>query len=128
MDLKNNFAEAFNNLGNAMKELKKFDESLKYLTKAIQIKSDYAEAYNNLGILFMASGQYEKAAESYKKAIKVNKNFIDANEELLLEQFNKENNFQTNVRGIKIRGVYETRKEADIRAKVLSKMDKNHKT
>jgi len=60
---------------------------------------------------------------------KLNEKFLDfkyANNDDLNDKFNEENDFRTNVRGIKIRGVYESRKEADIRAKVLSKMDKNH--
>lgn len=60
---------------------------------------------------------------------KLNEKFLDfkyANNDELNDKFNEENDFRTNVRGIKIRGVYESRKEADIRAKVLSKTDKNH--
>lgn len=60
---------------------------------------------------------------------KLNEKFLDfkyANNDDLNDKFNEENDFRTNVRGIKIRGVYESRKEADIRAKVLSKTDKNH--
>ena len=60
---------------------------------------------------------------------KLNEQFLDfkyANNDDLNDKFNEENDFRTNVRGIKIRGVYESRKEADIRAKVLSKTDKNH--
>lgn len=60
---------------------------------------------------------------------KLNDKFLDfkyANNDELNDKFNEENDFRTNVRGIKIRGVYESRKEADIRAKVLSKTDKNH--
>ena len=60
---------------------------------------------------------------------KLNEKFLDfkySNNDDLNDKFNEENDFRTNVRGIKIRGVYESRKEADIRAKVLSKTDKNH--
>ena len=39
--------------------------------------------------------------------------------------FDKENDFQTNVRGVKIRGVYNTQEEAQIRAKVLQRMDRS---
>jgi len=40
-------------------------------------------------------------------------------------EFDEANNFQTNVRGIKVRGVYDTYKEADMRAKVLQRMDQS---
>merc|ERR1712178_352507 len=70
-------------------------------------------------------GKYSENID-YKK---INEKFLDfkyANNDDLNDKFNEENDFRTNVRGIKIRGVYESRKEADIRAKILSKTDKNH--
>lgn len=54
------------------------------------------------------------------------KNFLDVNEQSLTETFSKENNFQTNVRGIKIRGSYETQQEAEQRCKQLRKDDPYH--
>ena len=53
-------------------------------------------------------------------------NFIDANENRLTEEFNKNNNFQTNVRGLKIRGSFETQKEAEAQCKALRQQDPNH--
>ena len=54
------------------------------------------------------------------------KNFLDANEEILLKSFNKENNFQTNVRGIKIRGSFASVPEAELRCKMLREVDPHH--
>ena len=54
------------------------------------------------------------------------KNFLDANEEILLKSFNKENNFQTNVRGIKIRGSFASVPEAELRCKMLREVDPYH--
>ena len=48
------------------------------------------------------------------------------NEATLTEKFTEDNDFCTNVRGVKIRGVYDTKKEADVRAKVLQRQDKHH--
>jgi len=39
------------------------------------------------------------------------------------EVFDKANNFQTSVRGVKVRGTYDSYREAEIRAKVLQKLD-----
>ena len=39
--------------------------------------------------------------------------------------FDKQTNFQTNVRGVKVRGVYNTYDEAQTRAKVLQRMDRS---
>lgn len=42
------------------------------------------------------------------------------------EQFHRENEFRTSVRGFKIRGVFETVKEAEVRAQVLKRMGDKH--
>tara|TARA_Y100000816_G_scaffold288672_1_gene273678 strand:+ start:245 stop:1279 length:1035 start_codon:yes stop_codon:yes gene_type:complete len=54
------------------------------------------------------------------------KNFIDATEEKLNNEFNTMNNFQTSTRGIKVRGVFETQEEAEIKCKLLREIDSNH--
>ena len=41
------------------------------------------------------------------------------------KEFNEQNDFQTTVRGVKVRGTYDTLKEAQVRAKLLQKKDKN---
>lgn len=54
------------------------------------------------------------------------KNFLDKQEEKLTETFNRENSFQTSVRGLKIRGIYNTQDEAELRCKKLREVDPNH--
>ena len=54
------------------------------------------------------------------------KNFLDQKEDELNEQFDKEHQFQTSVRGIKVRGVYPTQEEAELRCKFLRQADPNH--
>jgi len=41
------------------------------------------------------------------------------------DEFDKKNDFQTSVRGLKVRGVYNTYKEAQIRSQVLQRMDRS---
>jgi len=53
-------------------------------------------------------------------------NFLDKNETSLDEQYIKENGFQTSVRGIKVRGVFPTQQEAELRCKMLREVDPNH--
>jgi hypothetical protein len=53
-------------------------------------------------------------------------NFMDKNETRLNEKFNKENQFQTSVRGLKVRGVFSTQEEAEIKCKKLREYDPNH--
>ena len=54
------------------------------------------------------------------------KTFIDKNESRLNDSFNDTHNFQTSTRGIKVRGVYPTQKEAELRCKMLREIDPNH--
>ena len=54
------------------------------------------------------------------------KTFIDQNEEKLENQFNSTYNFQTSVRGLKVRGVYPSLEEAELRCKMLREIDPNH--
>ena len=54
------------------------------------------------------------------------KTFIDKNEEELENSFNAKYNFQTSTRGLKVRGVYPTIEEAELRCKMLREVDPNH--
>lgn len=53
------------------------------------------------------------------------KDFMYVNQEKLDEEFYENNNFRTTMRGVKIRGVYDTEAEAKIKAKKLQQLDKN---
>jgi hypothetical protein len=52
--------------------------------------------------------------------------FLAEHEQDLEDKFHEENQFRTTIRGLKIRGTYNTKKEAEIRAKVLQKIDRSH--
>jgi hypothetical protein len=54
------------------------------------------------------------------------KTFLDNNEEELEKKFNITHNFQTCVRGLKIRGAYPSQEEAELRCKMLREIDPNH--
>jgi hypothetical protein len=53
------------------------------------------------------------------------KDFLFSNETELNSQFSELNNFKTSVRGLKVRGTYDTLQEAEMRAKRLQKSDPN---
>ena len=54
------------------------------------------------------------------------KNFMEKNEDKYEAEFNKAHNFQTSVRGLKVRGVFPTQEEAEMRCKMLRQVDPNH--
>jgi len=54
--------------------------------------------------------------ESYEKYMLVNRQRLE-------DEFHKQNNFQTTMHGLKVRGVYSNREQANARAKALNKKD-----
>ena len=56
----------------------------------------------------------QKIAQQNKK-----RSFVD-------EEFGKKHQFQTSVRGLKLRGVFPTHEEAELRCKLLRELDPNH--
>jgi len=54
------------------------------------------------------------------------KSFIDAKEEDLQKEYSSQHNFQTNTRGIKVRGVFGSQEEAELKCKMLREDDPNH--
>ena len=51
--------------------------------------------------------------------------FCYKHEDSLQKEFDERNNFKTSVRGIKVRGVYQSKQEAELRASKLHKSDSN---
>jgi len=64
--------------------------------------------------------EYDLTFDQFKDKLE---DFKFGNEEKIGEAFDKANNFKTSVRGVKIRGVYDTKREADVRASVLQRQD-----
>ncbi len=61
----------------------------------------------------------------FDKVMSQYKDFTYKHEDKLQKEYDEKNNFQTNVRGIKIRGVFQSKQEADARASRLHKTDSN---
>jgi hypothetical protein len=64
--------------------------------------------------------EYDVEFEKFKDLFE---DFKFQNEEKIGEDFDKSNNFRTSVRGVKVRGVFDTKREADVRAAVLQRQD-----
>ena len=60
--------------------------------------------------------KYEKVMEQYK-------DFTYKYQDELQKDFDQQNEFKTNIRGLKVRGTYNTKEEADKRAKKLQSLD-----
>jgi predicted O-linked N-acetylglucosamine transferase (SPINDLY family) len=76
--LKSDYAEAFNNRGNALHELKRFDEALASYDNAIALKRDLVEAYCNRGNALLQLKRLDEAVASYDKAITLKPDYAEA--------------------------------------------------
>jgi len=64
--------QAFYNLGNIYRKLKKYDLALDHYTKAIEVQPRREEVYNNRGVVFLNLGEYEKAYNDFSKGMSLN--------------------------------------------------------
>ena len=71
-------AEAFNNRGNALLRLRRFDEALESYGRAIALKSDYPEAFNNRGVAAQEVHRLDAALDSFDQAIALNPDYANA--------------------------------------------------
>jgi hypothetical protein len=109
--------------------LKKWDFN-KSMEKFIQflnfISYKYNVSFDDISNDFKDFVKEEKEFLSKSNMNDEFKTFIDNNEEELDKSFNIINNFQTSTRGLKIRGVYPTVEEAELRCKMLRELYPNH--
>lgn len=102
------------------KSMDKFSDFLHFFSYKYNLKiENVIQDYN----------EFVKEEEAKLKEFSVEddwKNFLDKNEEALSEKFNKDNKFQTSVRGLKVRGVFSTQEEAETKCKTLRESDANH--
>lgn len=87
----------------------------KYSLKIEDLSADFNEFVKEEGVKLKEAG----AEDDYK-------NFIDKHEDELNAKFNREHSFETSVRGLKVRGVYPTQEEAEMRCKKVREYDPNH--
>jgi tetratricopeptide (TPR) repeat protein len=67
--LKPDFAEAYSNMGVALRNQGKLDEAIEAYRKAISLRPNDADTYFNLGIVLKDQGKFAEAVEAYKKSI-----------------------------------------------------------
>jgi len=109
--------------------LKKWDFN-KSMEKFVQflnfISFKYKLTFEDLTTDFKEFVNEERSALMVYKMEDDYKTFLDNNEEELEKSFGVIHNFQTSTRGLKIRGVYPSMEEAELRCKMLREIDPNH--
>lgn len=105
-------------------------EFAKCMEKSTDFLNFMAYKYNlNVENVMADFTEYVKEEEAKLKASSLDddfKNFMDKNEDRLGEQFQRTHAFQTSVRGLKLRGVFPTQDEAEMRCKKIREADPNH--
>ena len=94
VEIEPNNYKAYNNLGNALKELGKLKEAAASYRQAIKIQPDYTKAHFNLGNILNDFGKFKEAIPSLLLALKINTNYHEAHNCLAisykkLEKFEK---------------------------------------
>ena len=75
LSIKPDYADAYFNMGIALKDQEKLEEAIEAYNKALAIKPDYAEAYYNMGNDMKDKGEFDAAIYSYKQALKIKPEF-----------------------------------------------------
>ena len=114
------FFEHFLKLWDFNKSMEKFVDFLNFVS--VKYRLDFQHISSDLK---------EFVEEERKQLLTVSvedeyKTFLDKNEEELEKEFSLLHSFQTNTRGIKIRGVFSSMEEAEKRCKDLRDYDPNH--
>jgi Family of unknown function (DUF5832) len=104
------------------KSMEKFQDfinfiSYKYSQDSAKLMQDYAD--------FIAE-EDKKLKEDAMAFENDYRAFLEKHEERLNLEFSRENQFQTSVRGIKVRGVFSTQEEAEMHSKKLRERDPHH--
>ena len=68
----------FNNHGNVLNELKRYDEAIQAYQRAISIRPDYTLAHFNLAGVYKTLKQFDQALALYNQVIKLDPDYIDA--------------------------------------------------
>jgi hypothetical protein len=105
------------------KSMEKFTQflnfvSFKYSLSFDKLTADFQEFTKEEGETIRATSA-TLVSDDYKT-------FLDNNEDELEQKFGEKHEFQTSTRGIKVRGVFATQGEAELRCKLLREVDPNH--
>lgn len=114
------FFEEFLNNWEFNKSMEKFLQFLNFISYKYNI------SFEELNKDFKDFIQEEKDNLSKSNLSDDYKTYLDNYEDEIQKKFDIENNFQTSTRGLKIRGVYPTQEEAELRCKMLREIDPNH--
>jgi len=115
LKIKPDYAEAYYNMGIALKDKGNLEEAIESYIKALKIKPDYAEAYYNMGNALKDKGNLEEAIESYIKALKIKPDYAEAYNNMgiaLKDKGNLEEAIESYIKALKLKSDYIQAKES----------------
>ena len=86
LQLKPDFATAYNNLAATYIGLARFDEARSLLEQCLRLNSNYAEAWNNLGSIEQSQGFFSASTIYFQEALKRSPGYFDAQTNLATAQ------------------------------------------
>ena len=113
------FFEQFVKQYDFTKSMEKFTQFINFVSFKYDIKSDDLHDQFKTFVETERSNLHTTVDDDYKF-------FVDNQETKLDEKYGEEHNFQTSVRGLKVRGVFPSQKEAELRCKMIREFDPNH--
>ncbi len=72
------FTDGYNNLGETLFALERYDEAADAFKRTIQIEPDYIKGYNNLGVYYEQMHDWDTARDMYKRAIRIEPSYAHA--------------------------------------------------
>ena len=102
------------------KSMEKFNQFLNFLSFKYNLKQDLIQED------FKEYLKEEREKLFFSTLEDDYKTFLEQREEELEKEFNEIHNFQTNTRGIKVRGSFASQEEAELRCKMIREFDPNH--
>ena len=78
LKIKPGFADAYYNMGNALRDKGDLEAAIESYKKALEIKPDYVEAYYNMGLALQDKGDSEAAINCHKQALKIKPYYAQA--------------------------------------------------
>jgi hypothetical protein len=104
-----------------------FDKSMeKFIQFVNYVSFKYNLSFEDLTTDFKEFVEEEKVKLSKSNLSDDYKTYMDNHEEELQKKFDIKHSFQTNTRSVKIRGVYPSQEEANLRCKLLRELDPVH--
>ena len=78
LQIKPDYADAYNNLANTLRNQGDSESAIDLYKQALEVKPDFSEAYYNMGIAQTNRGDPDAAVDCYKRALKINPRYARA--------------------------------------------------